>query len=68
MDKKDIIDLVKSIGLEKTATQSYKDCCSIISKTPATRANFDKIQLMERHININKIADEITQTTQVINL
>lgn len=60
MDKKDIIKKVKEIGLEEATNQSYKDCCSIVSKTPSIKADLEKIEQIEEQININKIVDEIT--------
>jgi len=68
MDKVDIIDQVKDLDLESTAVEAYKDCCSIVSKTPATRANLNKVKSIEEHINIAKIIDEIVNQIQIINL
>ncbi|MFC1627157.1 tRNA uracil 4-sulfurtransferase ThiI [Patescibacteria group bacterium] len=61
MDKKDIIDLVRQIGLEKETEKPYKDCCSIISKAPSTKANLEKVEEIEEDINIDKIVQEIIQ-------
>jgi len=68
MDKVDIIDLVKDIGLEPAAVEKYKDCCSIVSKTPATRGNLNKVKSIEDNINISKVIDEIINQIQIINL
>ncbi len=68
MDKKDIIDLVKQLNLEKTTNLPYKDCCSIISTHPATRANLNKVKLLEEQINIKEVINEIINQTQIINL
>ncbi|MFH2061840.1 MAG: tRNA uracil 4-sulfurtransferase ThiI [Candidatus Beckwithbacteria bacterium] len=68
MDKIDIINLVKKIGLEKATNLPYKDCCSIVSKTPAIKADLDKITNIEKNIDINKISYEITKQTKSINL
>ena len=61
MDKKDIIDMVKSMDLESEAIAPYKDCCSIISTNPATKANLEKIIEIEKSINIDDIVDEISK-------
>ena len=68
LDKQEIIDLVRKLNLEKTTNQPYKDCCSIISSHPATKANLKKVELIEKQINIQKITHETLQQTQIINL
>lgn len=68
MDKKDIISLVRQIGLESETNQSYKDCCSLISTHPATRANLAKIQRIEKSIKIEAITQEIVNHAAIITL
>ena len=68
MDKVEIIDLVKKLGLEKTTNQPYKDCCSIVSKTPATRANLEKVALLEKEIKIDTIVQAIIKQVKIINI
>jgi thiamine biosynthesis protein ThiI len=68
MDKKDIIDLVRELNLEKEAISPYKDCCSIISKSPATRAHPEKVSTIEKKIKIDKVAGEIANKAAIINL
>ncbi len=68
MDKKDIIDLVRQIGLYEETIKPYKDCCSLISTHPATRANLAKIQILEKKIKISQINKAITQDVQIIAL
>lgn len=68
MDKKNIIDLVGDIDLEVDAISPYKDCCSLVSKSPATKANLEKIREIEENININKITDEIVKQIKTIDL
>ncbi|MCG2691745.1 tRNA 4-thiouridine(8) synthase ThiI, partial [Microgenomates group bacterium] len=68
MDKKDIIDLVRQIGLESETNKPYKDCCSLISTHPATRANLAKIQIIEKSIKIETITKAIVNHAAVITL
>ncbi len=68
MDKKDIIDLTRRLDLDKTATLPYKDCCSIVSQSPATRANLEKIQTIERKIKINNIVSDIISSINTISI
>lgn len=67
-DKKEIINLVKTLGLEPVTNLPYKDCCSLISTRPATIANLSKIQNLEKRIKIDKITSQIVQDVQNINL
>jgi len=68
MDKQEIIDLVRKLDLEKTTNLAYKDCCSIISRHPATRANLSKIKQLEAIINLNQITKTIVNHVEIINL
>lgn len=68
MDKKDIIDLVREIGLESETNLPYKDCCSLISIHPATKADLTKIQRIEKSIKIEAIIKEIVRNVQIITL
>ena len=68
MDKKSIIKLVQEIDLETESIQPYQDCCSLVSKTPATKANPEKISALEEKININQITHEIVKQTKTISL
>ncbi|MDZ7587397.1 MAG: tRNA uracil 4-sulfurtransferase ThiI [Patescibacteria group bacterium] len=65
-DKKDIIDLVRQIGLYEEAITPYKDCCSLISTHPATIANLTKIQKIEKSIKIKSIINDIFINTHAI--
>jgi thiamine biosynthesis protein ThiI len=66
MDKKDIISLVRKISLYEQTIKPYKDCCSIISTHPATRANLTKIQILEKKIKIEQIIKKISNDVQII--
>ena len=67
-DKNETINLVRRIGLEAVVNEPYKDCCSLISTHPATRADLDKISKIETGIKIETIIKEISSHAQVINL
>ena len=68
MDKKEIIDLVKELGLEQTANLKYQDCCSIVSTHPATKANMDKVANLESSINIDELVNKIYESIKIINI
>ena len=67
-DKNETINLVRQIGLEKTVNEPYKDCCSLISTHPATRADLTKIAKIEAGIKIEAIIKDIADHAQIINL
>jgi len=67
MDKKDIINIIRIINLEKEVNLPYKDCCSIVSKSPATKTNLNKVKIIEENINLDKIAANILKDVQIIN-
>ena len=57
-DKQEIIDKSKKIGTYEISIEPYKDCCSIISKRPVTKANHDKVSKLEVLINMNKLIED----------
>lgn len=64
-DKQDIIDLGKELGFTDTANEPYKDCCSIIARHPATRANLERVREIESRIDVEalmeaSLADRVT--------
>ncbi|MFH0942868.1 MAG: tRNA 4-thiouridine(8) synthase ThiI, partial [Candidatus Beckwithbacteria bacterium] len=64
-DKQEIINLVGKLGLEEVSNLAYKDCCSLISTHPATKANPVKIAKLEKQLKIETIIYQITK--DVIN-
>lgn len=67
-DKKDIVNLVRQLGLEVATNEPYKDCCSLISTHPATTADLPVIQSLEKRIKIDEIISQIIQDVQIVNL
>lgn len=67
-DKVETIDLVKQIGLASLATENYKDCCSLVSSHPATRAKLSKVNGIEKKLGIESVAQEIASSVEVLSL
>ncbi len=67
-DKNETIALVRKIGLEETVNEPYKDCCSLVSTHPATKADLTKIEKIETGIKIEDIVKEMADNAQIINL
>ncbi len=57
MNKQEIINLSKQIGLYKTSVKKYKDCCSIISKNPSTKTRLEKFEKELEKIDMDKIVE-----------
>ncbi len=58
-DKLEIIDLVKKIGFYDEVIKPYKDCCSLVSKKPATRAHLDTIHHLESQLSLPSLTPQI---------
>ncbi len=57
-DKQEIIDLGTRLGMFEISTQDYKDCCSIISRKPATRANLKMVERIEAEIQVEALIEQ----------
>lgn len=54
-NKQEIIDLGERLRFYAVAKQPYKDCCSIISTHPATRARLEVVERMEADLGIESL-------------
>jgi thiamine biosynthesis protein ThiI len=57
-DKQEIVDLAKKVGTYELAIENYKDCCSIVSANPRTKANKKLIQLLEERMKIYEVIEK----------
>jgi thiamine biosynthesis protein ThiI len=67
-DKQEIIDLAKRISTYELSIEKYKDCCSIVSSTPRTKANTKQVQILERNMNIDNVIDKTLDLVSVIEV
>jgi thiamine biosynthesis protein ThiI len=67
-DKVEIVDLTKRIGLYEISIEAYKDCCSIIAKHPATRANIRMIEMLEVEIRAEELLEDVLAEVETIEL
>jgi thiamine biosynthesis protein ThiI len=65
MDKIDIIEFVRKIGLYDEAAADYKDCCSIVSPKPITKAKLATIYSLEEELNMPEIIDQMMEEIEV---
>ena len=56
--KQEIIDLAKKVGTYDISIQPQKDCCSIVSRTPSTKANVEKVLEQEKQMDIDKLVEK----------
>ena len=67
-DKREVIDLVRQIGLEAEVNERYQDCCSILASHPTTSPNLDKLAQVEAEIRVGEIVEHIVQGTEVVKI
>lgn len=61
-DKEDIICTAKKIGTYELSIEKYKDCCSLVSKNPATRSKREKLESLLDNIYLEKlISNELSK-------
>ena len=58
MNKDEIIAKAEEIGTFELSIEDYKDCCSIVSRHPRTKANMEKIKTDEEKMGIEKMVQE----------
>ncbi|WP_333840379.1 tRNA uracil 4-sulfurtransferase ThiI [Pelomicrobium sp.] len=49
-DKREIIDLARSIGTYETSIRPYKDCCSLLSPQPRTASRHEEVSALESEL------------------
>jgi len=64
-DKQEIVDLAKKIGTYELSIENYKDCCSIVSSNPRTKANTRRILELEERMNIDKVIEKTLELVSV---
>ncbi len=64
-DKQEIVDLAKQIGTYELSIENYKDCCSIVSSNPRTKANTKQILALEERMNIDKVIEKTLELVSV---
>ncbi len=64
-DKQEIVDYAKKLGTYDLSIEPYKDCCSIVSENPRTRARREHVLDIERAMDIQKV---ITETLEMVTL
>lgn len=68
MDKVEIMDQVREMGLFEEATEPYKDCCSIIAPNPVIKAYLPFVYTIEKDLDISTVVDEMVDQVEQISL
>ena len=58
-DKDEIVEVARKIGTFDLSVQKYKDCCSIISRTPATAVKMEKFEKEIAKIDLGNLVQKI---------
>jgi thiamine biosynthesis protein ThiI len=66
MDKVEIMDKVREMGLFEEAAAPYKDCCSIIAPNPVIKAYLPFVHTIERDLNINTVVNEMVDQVEKV--
>jgi len=57
-DKEDIVYIAKKIGTYDLSIKDYKDCCSLVSKNPATKTKREKLKEILGNIDLEKLLEQ----------
>jgi len=64
-DKQEIVDLAKKIETYELSIENYKDCCSIVSSNPRTKADTKQILALEERMNIDEVIEKTLELVSV---
>ncbi len=65
-DKEEIIQLAGRIGTYGLSIKDYKDCCSIISRHPATRPKLEKAKLFESKMKMESVVRRCSKMVEML--
>jgi len=65
-NKEETIGWAERLGFYEIAKQPYKDCCSIISKNPATRARIDVVRSLEERLDLEPVLRASLEAVETI--
>lgn len=67
-DKQEIVDYAKKIGTYKVSITDYKDCCSIVSSGPRTKANRRLVEELEKVMDVESVLNKTMELITVFEL
>jgi thiamine biosynthesis protein ThiI len=57
-DKQEIVDFARKIGTYSVSIQPYKDCCSLVSRHPKTKAKLNEVKKLEEELRAEGVVGE----------
>ncbi len=67
-DKEEIVNLAKRVGTFEISLRPYKDCCSMVSRHPETRARLERIRSLEETANMESAIDDSLEHSVVLEV
>lgn len=67
-NKEEIVDLARRIGTFDASIKEYKDCCSIIARSPATRTTMHQMERQLKRIGIADLIDRAIESLHEVRL
>lgn len=67
-NKEDIIKTSEEINTYGLSIEKYKDCCSLVSKHPATKTKREKFKEVLESINIDGLVEKSIEEMEIFNL
>jgi len=69
MNKDQIVNRAKEIGTYEISIKPYEDCCSyFVPNHPETKAKIDKVNIIEKKLNIRQEIQSALENTEKINI
>jgi len=68
LDKVEITDLSRRIGVYETSIEPYRDCCSIRSPRPVLNAQPDDLLVLSAEIGLDEAVDEAVRTSAKVRI
>ena len=69
MDKVDIMDKAKEIGIFETSIEPYEDCCTVfLPKHPTTKPRLDKIEDSESKLDVDALIEKALESREIVEI
>lgn len=66
-DKEEIVDLANRAGTFKPSIKPYKDCCSILAKSPELNTNLEIFKKELENVDVKKLLQDNFEEIDIIN-
>jgi thiamine biosynthesis protein ThiI len=64
-DKDEIVTIARKIGSYDLSIKPYKDCCSLIAKSPRTKSRVEHIRNLEQRLDIKNVVAKTLELVEV---